>query len=322
MLRFIDFVNEKHGKKFTEYNPLYEWSIENIPDLWAAIWEFVGIKASRPYDSVVDDPNKMPGADWFSGARLNFAENLLKYRDDRTAIISVGEERPAKKMTCAELYDETARLAESLRNQGVAAGDRVAGFMPNIPETIVAMLASASIGATWSSCSPDFGIKGVLDRFGQIEPKVIFTADGYFFKGKSIDSLDRISDICKKIPSIRKIVVVPYARQNPDIKMMPNAVLYNDFKDKKDGLDMKFAQLPFPHPLYIMYSSGTTGLPKCMVQSAGGILVHHLKELILHTDLKRDDAIFYFTTCGWMMWNRPQGISKGKTAVQIRSSRN
>jgi acetoacetyl-CoA synthetase len=303
MYRFMNFVNTKFNKNFTEYAPLYQWSIDNIPDFWAATWEFVEIKASKPYDQVIDDAKKMPGAKWFSGSRLNFTENLLRFRDDQTALVFRGEDRVTRKMTYAELYDETARVARSLKSAGIQSGDRVAGFMPNMPETIIAMLAAASIGATWSSCSPDFGTKGVLDRFGQIEPKVLFTADGYFFKGKHFDSLEKISNIIKEIPSIEKVVVVPYTQKNPDIKGLSNGVHCKDFRSSELNLNIEFAQLPFDHPLYIMYSSGTTGLPKCMVQSAGGILIHHLKELVLHTDLKREDTIFYFTTCSWMMWN-------------------
>ncbi len=303
MYRVMNLINEKYSQNFTEYPSLYQWSIENIPDFWAAMWEFAGIKASKPYDQIIDDLGKMPGAKWFSGTRLNFAENLLRYRDNQTALIFKGEDQVAARMTYAKLYDEVARVAISLRAAGVKSADRVVGFMPNMPETIIAMLAATSIGATWSSCSPDFGIKGVLDRFGQIQPKVIFTADGYFFKGKHLDSLERISNIIKKLPSIEKLVVVPYTEKNPDIIGLPNAILYKDFKASESNLEIEFEQLPFDHPLYIMYSSGTTGLPKCMVQSAGGILIHHLKELMLHTDLKREDTIFYFTTCGWMMWN-------------------
>ncbi len=303
MYRFMQFINERHGTRFSEYAPLWEWSVEHIADFWAALWEFVDIRASVPYDQVIDDPAKMPGARWFEGARLNFAENLLRYRDDRVALTFRGEDKVRRRMTYAELYDAVARVAASLRAAGVQAEDRVVGFMPNMPETIVAMLAAASIGATWSSCSPDFGIKGVLDRFGQIKPKVLFTADGYFFKGKALDSLERIGNIIQQLPSIEKIVVVPYISDAPDIAGLPNAVHYADFKSPDSGLEIDFAQLPFSHPLYIMYSSGTTGLPKCMVQSAGGVLVHQLKELVLHTNLTRDDTIFYFTTCGWMMWN-------------------
>ncbi len=303
MYRFMGLINEKYNQNFTEYDPLYQWSIENIPDFWAAMWKFADIKASKPYDQVIDDVTKMPGAKWFSGARLNFAENLLRYRDDQVALIFKGEDHDSTTMTYSELYDEVARVAKSLKEAGVQMGDRVAAFMPNMPETIVAMLAATSLGATWSSCSPDFGIKGVLDRFGQIKPKVLFTANGYWFKGKSLDSIERISDILKQLPSLEKVVVVPYTEQDPDISGVPNAIHYRDFKSPDSNLEIEFEQLPFEHPLYIMYSSGTTGLPKCMVQSAGGILIHQLKELILHTDLKREDTIFYFTTCGWMMWN-------------------
>ncbi len=303
MVRFINHVNETYGKDFSSFPSLYRWSVENIAQFWAAMWDFAGIKASIPYETVVDDPFKMPGAKWFSGARLNFAENLLRYRDERTAIVFKGEEDEPRRLTYAELYDEVARTADSLRKTGVVAGDRVVGFMPNMPESMIAMLAAASIGAVWSSCSPDFGIKGVLDRFGQIKPKVLFSANGYSFKGKKIDCIERIADILQQLPSVEKVVVVPYTESTPDIGNVPHAVLFADFKSDHEGLDIEFAQMPFDHPLYIMYSSGTTGLPKCMVQSAGGILIHQLKELILHTDLTREDTIFYFTTCGWMMWN-------------------
>jgi acetoacetyl-CoA synthetase len=303
MYRFMMQVNEKYDRDFSDYDSLYQWSIEEIADFWEAMWEFADIRASKPYDQVVDDPGKMPGAKWFSGARLNFAENLLRYRDDHIALIFRGEDQENRRLTYAELYDEVARVAKSLREAGVQVGDRVAGFVPNMPEAIIAMLAATSLGATWSSCSPDFGIKGVLDRFGQIKPKVLFTANGYWFKGQGLDSLGRVSDILKDLPSIEKVVVVPYTEQEPDIAGVPNAVHYRDFKSSDEGLKIDFEQLPADHPLYIMYSSGTTGLPKCMVQGSAGILINHLKEHILHTDLRRDDTIFYFTTCGWMMWN-------------------
>ena len=316
MYRFMNFVNSKFDRNFTEYDHLYRWSITHIPDFWAATWEFVKIKSTKPYDQVIDDVTKMPGAKWFSGSRLNFAENLLRYRDQQTALVFRGEDQVTRKMSYEVLYDETARLARSLRLAGVQAGDRVAGFMPNMPETIIAMLAAASIGAAWSSCSPDFGIKGVLDRFGQIKPKVLFTADGYFFKGNRFDSLEKISNIIKEIPSVDKVVVVPYTQEKPKIAGLTNGVHYKDFQSSESDLNIDFAQLPFDHPLYIMYSSGTTGLPKCMVQSAGGILIHHLKELVLHTDLKREDTIFYFTTCSWMMWNwLVSSLAAGATLV-------
>jgi len=303
MTRFIEFVNRKYGKQFHTYDELYQWSIDNIPDFWECTWEFGEIKASQGYDIVVDDLKKMPGARWFIGAKLNFAENLLRYRDNRVALIFKGEVQEVIKMTYAELYDSVARLAKPMRDIGISKGDRVVGFMPNMIETVIAMLAATSIGAIWSSCSPDFGIKGVLDRFGQIEPKVLLTADGYYFRGKKFDSLERIVGILKELPSIKKVVVIPYTEKKPNIAHVPNSILYEDFISKQRGLEIEFEQVPFGHPLYIMYSSGTTGLPKCMVQSVGGVLVHHLKELKLHTDLKREDTIFYFTTCGWMMWN-------------------
>ena len=303
MYRFMKFINQTYNQNFKEYASLYDWSIENISDFWAAFWDFADIIHSKGYDQVIDNPKKMPGARWFSGAELNFAENLLRYRDERAALIFKGEGQPSTRLTYAQLYDEVARLAKALKDLGIRPGDRVVGFMPNMPESMIAMLAATSMGAAWSSCSPDFGIKGVLDRFGQIKPRVLFTANGYFFKGKAIDSLERISNILKELPSIEKVVVVPYTEEEPNIGAVANAVHYQDFRSSESGLEIEFKQLPFEHPLYIMYSSGTTGLPKCMVQSAGGILVHHLKELMLHTDLKREDTIFYFTTCGWMMWN-------------------
>ena len=303
MNHFMQWINSRYSKNFCQYDELYQWSVTHIADFWEGWWHYADIKASETYTRVLDDQAKMPGAKWFEGARLNFAENLLRYRDDRTALIFYGENRIKRRLTYAQLYAAVASAAHALRASGVQAGDRVVGFMPNIPETTIAMLAATSMGAVWSSCSPDFGIKGVLDRFGQIKPKVLFSADGYFFKGKQIDSLDRIAQITRQIPSIEKIVVVPYVSARPDITGIGKSILYEEFVSASPSADIDFAQLPFDHPLYIMYSSGTTGLPKCMVQSAGGILLHQLKEQILHTDLKRDDTIFYFTTCGWMMWN-------------------
>jgi len=316
MYRFMSFVNRRHGTQFSEYAQLHSWSVAHIADFWADFWEFADLIHSKGYSQVVDDPGKMPGAEWFAGARLNFAENLLRFRDERVALVFKGEGRPSRSMTYAALYDEVARLAEALRAHGIMPGDRVVGFMPNMPQAIIAMLAATSLGATWSSCSPDFGIKGVLDRFGQIRPRVLFTANGYAFKGNTIDSLARIADILKELPSIEKVVVVPYTEELADISPVPNAVHYGDFLSSAQGLEIQFEQLPFDHPLYIMYSSGTTGLPKCMVQSAGGILLHHLKELMLHTDLRREDTIFYFTTCGWMMWNwLTSSLAVGATLV-------
>ena len=316
MFRFMHTVNKRHGQQFTQYSDLYQWSVDHISDFWELLWEFVQIKSSAPYTAVVDDPTKMPGARWFAGARLNFAENLLRYRDDRTALIFKGEGLASTRTSYAQLYEEVARVAASLKAADIKPGDRVVGFIPNMPQAIVAMLAATSLGAVWSSCSPDFGIKGVLDRFGQIKPRVLFTANGYRFKGKAMDCLERISGILKELPSIEKVVVIPYTETDPDIGNIPNAVHYRDFRFSGPVPEIAFAQMPFDHPLYIMYSSGTTGLPKCMVQSAGGILLHQLKEQFLHVDLKRNDVIFYFTTCGWMMWNwLVSGLATGATLV-------
>ncbi len=299
---FMNYVNSRHGKIFANYEDLYKWSIEESPVFWATLWDYAEVIHSRSYDLVVDEINKMPGARWFAGARLNFAENLLRYRDDRIALSFKGETRPTMSITYNELYQQVARLAKSLRHMGIEPGDRIAAFMPNMIETVVAMLAATSIGAIWSSCSPDFGIKGVLDRFGQIEPRILFTADGYFYNGKEFDSLDRISEIIKKLPSIEKIVVVPYKDTKPDIAAMANTVLFEDFL-AQEAKDLTFEQVPANHPLYILYSSGTTGVPKCIVHGAVGTLLQHIKELKLHSDVEREDTIFYFTTCGWMMWN-------------------
>jgi acetoacetyl-CoA synthetase len=313
---FVEIVNQIYDTDIVDYDEMYKWSIDNIPEFWEQMWDFAEIISSEPYEEVIDDVEKMPGAKWFEGAQLNFAENLLRYRDDQLALIFRGEDQVNRRLTFAELYDEVARVAKSLREMGVTVGDRVAGFMPNMPETIIAMLAATSIGALWSSCSPDFGVKGVLDRFGQIEPKVLFTANGYFFKGSPLDSMERISKILEQLPTVEKVVVVSYTEDHPDISQLPNAVSYADFKASQTGLQIEFEQLPFSHPLYIMYSSGTTGLPKCMVQSAGGILINQLKEHILQGDLKREDTLFYFTTCGWMMWNwLTCGLAAGATLM-------
>ncbi|ABW67053.1 acetoacetate--CoA ligase [Desulfosudis oleivorans] len=302
MYRFMEKVNQAHGTRFQGYDDLYRWSVDHIPDFWARVWDFTGIRSSAPYTEVVDDPLKMPGAKWFSGARLNFAENLLRHRDDHTALVFCSEGERHRLLTYAQLYAGVAKTAAALKALGIAPGDRVAGFMPNMPEAVIAMLAAASLGAVWSSCSPDFGAKSVLDRFGQSSPKVLFAADGYFFKGKAIDSLPRIREVCGALSGLEKVVIVPYTRPDPEIGTLEKAVLFSDFQDP-DARTIDFVQLPFDHPLYIMYSSGTTGPPKSFVQGAGGVLIQQLKEQVLHTGLTRDDTIFYFTTCGWMMWN-------------------
>ncbi len=303
LTRFIDLINRTHGTKLETYAQLYKWSVTEIADFWAVMWEFAGVKASRSYDAVLDDVHRFPGARWFLGARLNFAENLLRYRDDQPALIFRGETEKSSSLTYAELHDAVARLAKSLRALGVTAGDRVAAYMPNLPETAIAMLATASIGAAWSSCATDIGPSAALERLGQIQPKVLFAADGYFYKAKTFETLSHAAEVARGIPSLLKVIIVSYTGDRPDLAEVPQAVHWDDFLAKESGLDIQFEQLPFDHPLYIMFSSGTTGKPKCLVQGAGGVLLNHLKELLLHTDLKRQDRIMYITSCSWMMWN-------------------
>ena len=311
----------------TDYSSLYDWSVSR-PDLfWPEVWEFCEIVADEragrlPWDEVVvglermAPPDRRLGARWFPGARLNYAENLLRYNDDRPAIVFWNERGRQRVLTFAELRREVAAVASALRAADVGAGDRVAGFLPNLPEAIVAMLATASLGAIWSSCSPDFGANGVLDRFGQIAPRVLFSADGYRYAGKEIDSLARAREVGARIPAIERVVVVPYLRRRPDLGSFPGAVEWDDFLSAHRDAGHRFDRMPFDHPLYIMYSSGTTGLPKCMVHGAGGTLLQHLKELVLHTDLTRDDRMFYFTTCGWMMWNwMVSSLAVGATVI-------
>lgn len=300
---FMDVVNARYKLSLASYSDLYNWSVNNLPDFWRTVWDFVEIKASKQYDSVVTDLSVFPGAEWFPGARLNFAENLLRYRDDHLAFIFKGETQVTRRMTYAELYDSVARLSHSLAESGVGEGDRVVGYMPNLIETVVCMLAATSLGATWSSCATDIGPGAAIERLGQVEPKAMITADGYFYKGKTFDTLEHAAEVVRGIPSLGKVIVVSYTHEKPDISRIPNAVHYEDFLSKEAGLEIEFKQLPFDHPQYIMFSSGTTGKPKCLVQGAGGVLINHLKELVLHTDLRRSDRIFYITSCSWMMWN-------------------
>jgi acetoacetyl-CoA synthetase len=316
MTKFIEFVNKKYNKNFGNYFELYDWSITNIPDFWEAMWDFGEVVASKRFDSVVDDLSKFPGANWFVGARLNYAENLLRLRDDHTAFIFKGENQKEARMSYRELYDTVASLSRSLRDMGVSPGDRVVGYMPNMIETAVAMLAATSVGATWASSATDIGPQAALDRFGQVEPKVMFTADGYFYKGRTFNTLPNAVKVVEGIPSIEKLVVVPYTESEPDIGNIPKAVHYNDFLSSERGGGIEFEQLPPDHPVYIMFSSGTTGKPKCMVQGTAGILVNQLKELILHTDLRKDDVHWFITTASWMMWNwMMTSLATGNTLV-------
>ena len=336
---FIAQVRRRHpagADHVTDFPSLYQWSIRHPEAFWPLVWEVGGILADErqdgpPWDEVVVGVDRMAPPDpklgprWFPGARLNFAENLLRYKDHRAALVFWNEQGRQRELSYAALNHEVARVADALRRGGIVPGDRVAGFLPNIPETVIAMLAATSLGAVWSSCSPDFGANGVVDRFGQIRPRVLFCADGYRYAGKEIDSLSRVRDVRERIPEIERVVVVPYLRQRPEVGGITDAVLWNEWVPADErlprsppaqGAPAPLPRFPFDHPVYILYSSGTTGLPKCMVHGAGGTLLQHLKELVLHTVLRRDDRIFYFTTCGWMMWNwLASSLAVGATLV-------
>ena len=292
-------IENQLGRRFDGYADLWQWSVEDPAAFWAALWDASELRTQRFYQQVVDDPRRLPGARWFEGARLNFAENLLRRDDDGIAVVARSEGTAAQRMSFRELRRSVARLARGMRAAGVVPGDRVAGFLPNIPETLIAMLASTSLGAVWSSCSPDFGVAGVHDRFGQIEPKLLFSADGYVYGGKRIDSRPVAEELARRMPSVEHRVIVPHLGSDADGGGTPWAAWLGD----DDDPELIFEPLPFDHPVYILYSSGTTGVPKCIVHGAGGILLQHWKEHALHTDLGPEDRLFYFTTCGWMMWN-------------------
>ena len=303
MVRFMEDVEEDWNVTIRDYAELYRFSIEEKEKFWTSLKDYAGIIAETWGADVLVDGDKMPGARWFPDARLNFAENLLRRRDDADALVFWGEDRVRRRITHAGLHDQVSRLAQALAAAGVEAGDRVAAYLPNMPETVAAMLAASSLGAVWSSCSPDFGVQGVVDRFGQIEPKVLFAADGYYYNGKSHDCLGKLAEILNRMPPVARTVIVPYMRAAPPLDGLPGAVMLDDFIAGFEAGEIAFRRLPFNHPLYILYSSGTTGAPKCMVHGAGGTLLQHAKEHLLHCDIKPGDRVFYFTTCGWMMWN-------------------
>jgi acetoacetyl-CoA synthetase len=318
LTRFIRCLNARRALRLRDYTELYAWSLSSPAEFWAELARFADIRADWGPGPAIENPTAMPGARFFTDTRLNFAENLLRYRDEQPALVFRNEHGARRSVCYAELRAEVARVAAGLRSSGVGAGDRVAGYVPNIPEAAIAMLATASIGAIWSSCSPDFGVHGVLDRFGQIAPKVLFTADGYYYAGKQLDSLQPIAEVIAQLTALEHVVVIPYLGQEPQLASLgpaaEHASLWQDFGT--NGAAAEFASLPFNHPLYILYSSGTTGAPKCIVHGAGGTLLQHQKEHLLHTDLTRSDRVFYFTTCGWMMWNwLMSALATGATLV-------
>jgi acetoacetyl-CoA synthetase len=314
LTRFMQFVRERHRAPVPDYPALHRWSIEFPENFWSALWDFCEIRAQTRATQILEQGNRMPGARWFIDARFNYAENLLRRDGNSAAIVFRNERGQRRELSWAQLRSETARIAASLRAAGVKPGDRVVGYLPNIPETVIAMLAATSLGAVWSSCSPDFGASGVLDRFGQITPKILFAADGYRYAGKTLDCMETIRAVKAQVPSIERIVLVPYLDERPALDTIDSAVAFADFGDS--AAPLSFEQLPFDHPAFVLYSSGTTGVPKCIVHTAGGALLQQMKEHMLHSDMGPEDRFFYYTTCGWVMWNAlASGLATGATIV-------
>jgi acetoacetyl-CoA synthetase len=301
--RFMREVADEERRDCTDPRALGRYAIEEPDRFWRRVWTFASVAGEMGDGAVLEDGARMPGARFFPKARLNFAENLLSRRKAGEAIVFRGEDRVRRRLSHGQLAAQVARLARALEAAGVAPGDRVAGYLPNMPEAVIAMLATAALGAVWSSCSPDFGVDGVVDRFGQIAPKVLFAADGYIYGGKTIDRLETLKAVLARLPALERTVVVPYVGDAPSLAGLPGAVLWSAFVAPFASTDLFFIRFPFNHPLYILYSSGTTGKPKCIVHGAGGTLLQHLKEHQLHCDIRPGDRVFYYTTCGWMMWN-------------------
>ena len=319
MMRFITTL-QKQFPEIKNYQDLYQWSINNPENFWEAIWEFCGVKYKNSYEKVLVDGDKLPGAKWFVGSKINFVENLLKADDAQLAIIGRSERPQRSTLNFKQLRNKVARMSHALIESGVKPGDRVAGYLPNIPETVISMLATAAVGAVWSSCSEDFGVKGVLDRFGQIEPTILIAADGYSYQGKIIRRIDNIATLSHSISSIKKVVVIPFLELDPDLTNINNSILFDHFIDNQFDT-IPYVYVDFDHPLFILYSSGTTGKPKCIVHGCGGTFMQLIKEHMLHIDVTQSDVVFYFTTCGWMMWNwLVAALATGATIVTYDGS--
>ena len=299
----INKINADWEVSLTNSEHLHQFSVTEMEKFWRSLIEYAELNGETWTGPELVDRNKLPGAKWFPEARFNYAENILKRRDDADAFVFWGENKVKRRMSFKTLYDQVSSISQALKGMGVGPGDKVAGYLPNLPETIIATLAAASLGAAWSSCSPDFGAQGVLDRFSQIKPKVVFCANGNHYNGKTHDSLGKVEEIVIQLPSVEHVVVIEYLDGAPDLSGLKNAQHWGDVIANHTPNEIEFAQLPFDQPLYIMFSSGTTGAPKCIIHSAGGSLLKHASEHLLHCNMKRDDRIFFFSTCGWMMWN-------------------
>jgi acetoacetyl-CoA synthetase len=299
---FMATVNQRYGAGASDYDTLWQWSVDHREDFWEAVWDFAGVIGDKGSRRLVDG-DAMPGARFFPDARLNFAENLLRRDGPGDALVFWGEDKVKRRLSWDELRAAVARLAAALRADGVGPGDRVAAYLPNMPEAVIGMLAATSLGAVWCSCSPDFGIQGVLDRFGQIEPTVLLAVDGYFYAGKTLDIRDKVAAVADRLPTAKRVVVVSYTAATPDLGTIAKSVSWDAYLGNRPVPPLDFARMPFNDPLYIMFSSGTTGVPKCIVHGIGGTLLQQVKEHVLQSDVKPGDRVFYFTTCGWMMWN-------------------
>jgi acetoacetyl-CoA synthetase len=318
MTAYMRWLEAERGLEFGgDYHAMWRWSVSELEDFWASIWEYFDLRASAPYERVLAG-REMPGAEWFSGARLNYAENLLAGKPpERLALQHASELRELDALTWGELHDQVARVASALRGLGIEPGDRVVAYMPNVPETLIAFLASASIGAIWSSCSPDFGAGSVVDRFAQIEPKLLFCVDGYRYAGRDFDRTDVVADLLAQMPSVSHTVVLPYLDPAPDLSPLRNPTTWDQLLASGRPGEIEFEQVAFDHPLWVLYSSGTTGLPKAIVHGHGGILLEQRKKLTLHLDAQEGDRVFWFTTTGWMMWNFLCGVLLTEASIVL-----